>query len=251
MVDGTAPQAQEGGGLGSNMEVETVSSGPKPLPRLDGIPSLHEQSQRQRDHVRRTNRQRIRHRLKHGKHSLTAPSPLPSELLLGQKAAASLGKRSQAMHDMERSIAGSVDERIIVLSRVLPQEMLKGKMLGQFLQKQGISNLNAIADRLFNTIRRDAWKIWVEHTLELREAALEEKLAQFAQQGGMRKLKRMFAKAMNTRAMRMWGQWVEYTVESRLKEQTPPAITIQSVMRMYLSWKTTCRHYMASNYVYC
>ena len=67
-----------------------LSSGPKPLPRLDGIPSLHEQSQRQRDHARRTNRQRIRHRLKHGKHSLTAPSPLPSELLLGQKAAASL-----------------------------------------------------------------------------------------------------------------------------------------------------------------
>ena len=86
----------------------------------------------------RTRRRRIRHQVKHGKHSRSLGSsstPEPAAALLGLKAAASLGRQSQTMHDIERSIAGSVDERIVVLSRVLPQDMLKGKVLLRVVER--------------------------------------------------------------------------------------------------------------------
>ena len=105
----------------------------------------------------------------------------------------------------------AIHERMLVLSKVLPAELLQGSALAQsFLQSNGINVLNKIADRLLNALKRDAWNIWLASTVEQREKELAARLAMFSQQGGMRKLKRLFGSAMQERTIRMWNIWRKF-----------------------------------------
>ena len=145
-----------------------------------------------------------------------------------------LAKRLQLLKKEEKSLSNSVDERLLVLSKVLPAELLQGELTKTFLQRNSINVLNRIADRLLNTIRRDVFRIWIASTIEERENELQLRLGQFAQQGGIRKLKRMLNQAMHGRTERMWKQWMQSTLALRMIEQTPAAIYLQSIARRFL-----------------
>ena len=153
----------------------------------------------------------------------------------GVESAAQLAHRRSRMLQEESHLDDAIHERMLVLSKVLPAELLQGSALAQsFLQSNGINVLNKIADRLLNALKRDAWNIWLASTVEQREKELAARLAMFSQQGGMRKLKRLFGSAMQERTIRMWNIWRKSTVVLRHIEQLPNAIRIQSCMRMFL-----------------
>ena len=153
----------------------------------------------------------------------------------GVQSAAKLAQRRTKMLQEEANLSNAVNERILVLSKVLPIEFLQGNALTRsFLQENGINVLNRIADRLLHSLKRDVWKMWSIQTIEKRKEELTTRLALFAQQGGMRKLKRMFAHAMRGRTLRMWNAWTTSTVVLRRIEQTPCAIVLQSYGRMFL-----------------
>ena len=77
----------------------------------------------------------------------------------GVESAAQLAYRRSRMLQEGSHLDDAIHERMLVLSKVLPAELLQGSALAQsFLQSNGINVLNKIADRLLNALTRDAWK---------------------------------------------------------------------------------------------
>ena len=200
----------------------------------------HQKIQQHRAYKKNKERKRLRaakqrsHKSLNNHHTHRVMENNESTARAQRKVAADLKRRVQQYHHEEQSLSNSVDERLLVLAKVLPAEYLQGELTKAFLQKNSIAVLNKIADRILNGIRRDAWRIWSASTIEKREREIQEKLRKFSQQGGMRRLKRMFAKAMHERTERMFEIWTRAALVLRSIEQTPCAIRLESVARMFL-----------------
>jgi len=213
-----------------------------PLPPLLVPPlSSHEHQQHQKNQHRRMKvSKKERRRLKVSKNKShrtskhVARASGTTDNTTDERHADALQQQVKRLRREEQVLSNSVDERIQVLSKVLPSEFLQGSIIQSYLQKNSITVLNKIANRIFNSIRKDAWKIWTEQTASMREIALQARLSMFSQQGGIRRIKRMIAKAMRGRTERMWKKWRNTTLLLRNIEQTPAATRLQSIARMFL-----------------
>ena len=170
-----------------------------PLPPLLVPPlSSHEHQQHQKNQHRRMKvSKKERRRLKVSKNKShrtskhVARASGTTDNTTDEGHADALQQQVKRLRREEQVLSNSVDERIQVLSKVLPSEFLQGSIIQSYLQKNSITVLNKIANRIFNSIRKDAWKIWTEQTTNMREIALQARLSMFSQQGGIRRIKRI------------------------------------------------------------
>ena len=149
------------------------------------------------------------------------------------------GRHSKRFKDQHAALEKSIDDRILMMSRVLPPEMVGTFYLNNFMKRKGPKAVNLIVEKLITGKQRQGFCMWKEKYLGTKQDEKESAMNVFNQQGGIRRMKRMLDNNDTERSLKAFSRWSKTTIVLRHIAQTPPSICIQRYFRGF-----SARHWL-------